>query len=365
MRIAIIADPLDNQTAGVHTYTQNFVAALERYDHDNEYFLIRERKTGEFPRMKEIAIPNTRLPVGWASFRLFVLVPLVCRRLKVDAVVEPAHFGPWNLPRHIKRITVIHDLTPLLFPGMHRWHSQLLQRIFLRRIMKRADIVLANSNNTASDLIRFYPFTDGKVETIYLGRDSFFKPVDTTSALKAYNIEDTYLLFTGTIEPRKDLPTLLTAFEKFKAATESNVQLVIAGAKGWKTGGFEEALEQNKYKKDIVVTGYVTKTHLRELYSHCLCFIYPSVYEGFGFPVIEAMACGAPVIAAKNSSLTEVGGNEAIYFKTSDSEELFRQIKTLFNNRHTLGKEKAQHINWVEIFSWENYVLSFKKLLNK
>ncbi|MGB3547350.1 MAG: hypothetical protein WBA17_10265, partial [Saprospiraceae bacterium] len=147
MKIAIIADPLDNQRAGIHVYTRELVYALLKYDRKNEYILIRERVDPELD-VRQIALPNVRLPIGYASLRLFFIVPHTLRRLGVDAVLEPAHFGPFNLPRRVRRITVIHDLTPLLLSSFHRYHSQLLQKIFLKRILRRASLILSNSRNT-------------------------------------------------------------------------------------------------------------------------------------------------------------------------------------------------------------------------
>ena len=185
MKIAIIADPLDNQRGGVHVYTKNVVNALQDRLDEIELILIRERiDTSLSEKINQIAIPNTKLPIGYASFRLFVLIPNVLRKIKPDIVIEPAHFGPFNLKKSVKRVTVIHDLTPIIFPQYHRWHSQFLQRIFLKRILCNADMVISNSENTSNDLRRIYKCTQEKIGTIPLGYDRHFKPTQSTDYLQ-------------------------------------------------------------------------------------------------------------------------------------------------------------------------------------
>jgi len=169
MKIAIIADPLDNQSAGVHTYTRQLVRSIAEFDTENEYILIREKKDPNLP-FEQIAIPNIHLPIGFSAFRLFFIIPLILRFKKIDAVLEPAHFGPFNLPKRIKRITMIHDLTPIIFPQYHRYHSQILQRIFLRRILRKADMILSNSQNTSKDLAYYIEVIPRKKE----GRSAIF-----------------------------------------------------------------------------------------------------------------------------------------------------------------------------------------------
>ena len=132
MRVAILADPIDNQNAGIHVFTRKMVNAMIRNNPGHKIILIREKIDSNLKGVKQIALPNIHLPVGYASLRLFFIVPFVLHRNKADVVIEPAHFGPFNLLPKIKRVTIIHDLTPILFPNLHRWHSQFLQKIFLK-----------------------------------------------------------------------------------------------------------------------------------------------------------------------------------------------------------------------------------------
>lgn len=365
MKIAIIADPVDNQGAGIYTYTKNMIDGLIRSDSEHEYFLVLQNKHPEWPDAKQIIIPNTSLPIGWASVRLFVLVPMALRKRKVDIVIEPAHFGPFNLPSRVKRVTVIHDLTPILFPNLHRWHSQLLQKIFLRKILKKADLIITNSNHTSADLTRIYPFTKNNTETIHLGRDEFFKPKEDTTLLKNLGVKNSYFLYAGTIEPRKNLELLLEAFMKFKNSDSDDVQLIIAGGKGWKAAGFYKQLDSHPFREKIVVTGYVTKEELRVLYSGAIALIYPSMYEGFGLPVVEAMACGTPAILHHSSSLPEVGGDACLYFNNNDVQEL-ASCMDIMATELALRKDLAQKaLRQAALFSWEKYTIVLLSAIEK
>lgn len=318
MRIAIIADPIDNQRGGVHVYTRELVAHLLATPSDVEWILVRERYDPLLTGAKQIVIPNIRIGMGLAALRLFFIVPLVLWWYKVDVVFEPAHFGPFNLPRRIRRVTMIHDLTPLLYPGYHRFHSQLLQRMFLKGILRRADLILANSRHTAEDIRRFFPFTRDKVLPVLLGCEPVMRPQVSLPQTWKDRVGEAYWLAVGTIEPRKNLIRLLDAYATFRLHHPEVVRLVLVGQRGWKAKPFYDALDAHPYREDIVLTGYVTDEELAALYGQAIALVYPSEYEGFGLPVLEAMACGCPVICSDVSSLPEVGGIVAQYVHPMD-----------------------------------------------
>jgi len=355
MRIAILADPIDNQNAGIHVFTKEMVDALIRTNPGYEILLIREKVDYNLKGVEQVAIWNTRLPIGFASLRLFLIVPFVLHFKKADIVVEPAHFGPFNLLKYIKRVTIIHDLTPILFPDFHRWHSQLLQKIFLKGILNNTDLIIANSDNTANDICKVYPQNCKKVKRIYPGKTAQYKPENKVGVLKKYNITDPYFLFVGTIEPRKNLLILLDAFTIFKTQNKNNVKLVITGGIGWKAEGFTSALNVHSFKDSIHCTGFADAEDLPTLYTQAVALIYPSLYEGFGLPVIEAMSCGTPVITGNNSSLPEAGGDAALYFDASDSAALAVQMEKIFSDktlRNQLSKKALKH---VQKFDWDDF----------
>lgn len=363
MRLAILADPLDNQSAGVHVYTKGMVDALIRNNAGHEIILVREKVDPDLKGVRQIAVPNTRLPIGFASLRLFFIIPFILWWKKVDVVIEPAHFGPFNLPARVKRVTIIHDLTPLLFPELHRWHSQMLQRIFLRRILRKTNLIIANSNHTAADIRKLFPAFADKVHRIYPGIRNDYGIKPDYDVLEKYSITQPYFLFVGTIEPRKDLNTLLDAFGRFNQQHPAKVMLVIAGGKGWKSEKFFSRLETHPAKELIRITGYVRTEELPGLYKNALAVVYPSVYEGFGFPVAEALQFGTAVITPANSSLPEAGGNQAIYTATGNAEDLAAKMNFVIENQGNALKVKAGGPEYTGQFNWDAFAVKMYKLL--
>jgi glycosyltransferase involved in cell wall biosynthesis len=236
-KIAIIADPLDNQSAGVHVFTKELINALIEMGKGEQLVLVREKYDPALD-VEQIVVPNIRLPIGFASLRLFFIIPFLLRNRGVAAVFEPAHFGPFNLPRRIKKLTMIHDLTPLIFPEHHRWHSQLLQKIFLKGILRKTDWVFTNSKHTSRDVIQFFPFTEKKTQHLYLGKHLAFQPTEKPERLIELGITKPYFVYVGTIEPRKNLALLLEAFATFCSNNNQETELVIAGQMGWKSESF-------------------------------------------------------------------------------------------------------------------------------
>ena len=355
MRIAILADPIDNQHAGIHVYTREMTEALIRNNPGHELILLRERTDANLKGAEQIIVWNTRLPIGFASLRLFFLIPFILHRKKIDIVIEPAHFGPFNLLSHIKRVTIIHDLTPILFPELHRWHSQFLQKIFLKGILNKTNLIISNSDNTSNDICKVYPKNCKKIKRIYPGVSSIFKPSNKHGVLDKYKITSPYFLFVGTIEPRKNLLVLLEAFKLFIQNSNSSFTLVIAGGIGWKAETFLEALINHPYKDQIVCTGFIALDDLPTLYSQAITFIYPSLYEGFGLPIVEAMSCGTSVIAANNSSLTESGGKLTHYFNANDPEALSTLMFKASRENIKQGKDSSAFTTYVKQFNWDAF----------
>ena len=364
MRIVILADPLDNQQAGIHYYTRNLVSHLADIDKNAEYYILRRKKDALFPADRQIIIKNYRFP-AYAALRMFCIIPRKIRKLNADVVVEPAHFGPFNLPERIKRVTVIHDLTPILFPKLHRYHSQLLQRVFLKGILKKARLIITNSDNTSKDVFSFYPPSKQKTTRIYLGKDDTIGYTDDNSVPEKYTEGKPYFLFTGTIEPRKNLSILLKAFEIFKSHTMSPHMLLITGQKGWKNRAFFNELEHHPFRDDILLCGFVERKDLSGLYSHATAFVFPSIYEGFGLPVVEAMSCGTPCLLSNTSSLPEVGGDAALYFNPMEAKEIADSMIKIVSDDKLRDDLSDKAFKQAESFSWDSYCKVFDMEIRK
>ncbi|HKK88955.1 MAG TPA: glycosyltransferase family 1 protein [Saprospiraceae bacterium] len=353
-KIAIIADALDNQKAGVHVYLRGLLDALYQIAQDKHILLIREKQADDYPGWKQIALPPSRHLMGRAK-RIFIDLPTTIGSWGANIVFEPAHFGPFRLAPHIRRVTFIHDLTPLLFPQYHPLHSALLQKWFLPGIVRKADLLLCNSQHTKKDIQKHWPSVGSKTKIIYPGLDPFWRiPAQKESS------GTPFILAVGTLEPRKNLGVLIQAFEKLKAKGWPG-KLVLTGAQGWKKKMWSKYLDRSPVKKDITQTGYVSREELRGLYSQCALFVYPSKYEGFGLPIIEALAAGAQVICSSSSSLPEAGGNCARYFNPERVQDLYIQLKESLEKEHicsdaALGKHLEQ-------FDWNRSAEKFLTLM--
>jgi len=352
LKIAILADALDDQYAGVHYYTRQLVEALDRQNESHSILLLRPMAgTEKWKTCETLVLPKLNFP-GAQAWRFFVQIPAALRRWKPDVVIEPGHFGPFNLPGGVKRATIIHDLTPLLFPEMHRWHSQMLQKIFLPSILKRAHYIFTNSEYTRRDLIRYFPGTEAKTHVLLPGKEPGFEKKTDPAVLKKYGIGQLYLLFVGTFEPRKNLPVLIEAFARFKECGFPH-QLVLVGKKGWHYAAIEAALAESPFREQIIVPGYVERADLPVLFTMAQAFVYPSQYEGFGLPVLESMICGTPVITTDVSSLPEVAGAAALYAKPGDVESLTAQMIFIASN-DSLRQKLAQAGNaQAKSFDWD------------
>lgn len=359
-RIAIIADPMDNQRAGVHVYTKQMVKSLLENDSDNFYLIFREKSDtslSALPNCRLLVIPNF---IGFTAIRKFFIIPLLAIYFKADAVIEPAHFGPFFLPKRVRRVTVIHDLSAVLFPQWHSFYSSMLQRLFLKRILRQADLIISNSFFTEREITKYYPFAANKVKTIYPG---VLKANEQQS--EQITAEDfPFFLYVGTLEPRKNLGLLLDAFKQYKDQSTSNMQLYIVGAKGWKIQDFFDSYHAHPYKSEIHILGFVRAELLTHYYQNCEAFVYPSFYEGFGFPVIEAMQHGATCITTQDSSMSEISYPYAIYFKNNDVLSLVAALQSVANFKNVNSKDEI--MQQASKYNWSNFAkkmtLELKKL---
>jgi glycosyltransferase involved in cell wall biosynthesis len=363
MRIAILADPIDAQQAGIHVYTRQMVEAIVRSNTRHELFIFTRKPHPEIGKAANIVTPVSPLP-GHEAWRRFLTLPGQIRRLNMDVALEPAHFGPFNLPSSTRRVTVIHDLTPVLFPGFHPLLSRTLQRLFLPSILRRATAVVTDSLSTMNDLSVRYPVARGKLFTNPPGVEADFRPVHNAQTLRRHGVEEPYFLYVGAIEPRKNLITLLDAYTRFRQISETPARLVFTGPEGWKNRPFFDRLRRHPFAKDIHLTGFVPRADLPALYSLALGFVYPSFYEGFGLPVLEAMRCGAPCLVSRASSLPEVGGAAALYFDPQSTDELCGHLTAVAADAGLKERLRNAGFRQAESFSWESHAQRWLELFD-
>lgn len=297
----------------------------------------------------------------------------------IDIFFSP-HFLPVSLPKNCKRVITFHDLSfehhPHFFSQSRKlWHFL----TFPKSQAKKADKILADSESTKEDLVDIYKVNPKKIEVIYLGISEDFRPVEKdnlklTKVRKKYKLPENFILYFGTIEPRKNLILLINAFEilkeKFLAPTDkiswkgfegavrrkenifTDLRLVIAGTKGWLYKDILDKVNNSQFKDDIIFTGLINDKDKPYLYNLASAFVYPSFFEGFGFPPLEAMACGVPTIVSNTSSLSEAVGDGAIMIDPYNADELSFAIRRVLEDnelRENLikkGLKQAKKFNW-------------------
>lgn len=336
MHIVILADPVDNQSAGVHVYTKNLIENLLKVAPEHKFTFIHERENDFFDSKDHHIIPKKN-GIGSGTKRKFFEIPKLLEKLQPDLVFEPCHIGPFRVPEGTKKATMIHDLTPVLFPHFHINRSAIVHKLLLKKVLRDSHLILTASNNTKKD-IKNYSNTSAPIKVIPLGLDH----IEETK--EGRMIKSPYLLYLGTIEPRKNLELLIDAFEELHL----DHKLVLAGEIGWKA---DKVIAKAKRNPNIVLTKFIDEDERSSLYKHADAFIYPSIYEGFGFPPLEALKHGTPVIASNGGSLGEILDGQAKLFNPHKKEELKAHIKKV------LECEPAVDNSFLEKYQWEKTAL--------
>lgn len=333
--VVILCDPLDRQSAGIYRINIEIIKSLLAEKDNFNIVLVREKADGKFPGLKTVLVPNFGFGILRRFFKYFFFYSRVCKSEKADIVIEPAHFGPFNLPKGTKRVTFIHDLTPLIMPKLHNSFSAFIQKLFFSKVVRKADLLVCNSQNTKEDLNDMFPRSIPKSKVVYPDVLPIFQPSNDQSVLDKLAIDTPFILSVGTIEPRKNYTTLIKAFNQLKDQDPNRKErLVISGRNGWKSEALIQQINQSKHKDDIIIINDITNHELAVLYSFCEVFIYPSLYEGYGLPVIEAYNCGAKCIVANNSSLAEISSSFATLFETTDSNDLCSKMISVLASQH-------------------------------
>lgn len=285
-----------------------------------------------------------------------------------DLIFSP--YYPVPEKRNGKAVLTIHDLIPLVHP---EWFANPATiRFFekdLRESARCADKIIAVSYCTKKDIIKFYEIEDDKIEVIHLAPSSIFKEKTHTNYPVFGNCPNIpkdrpYFLSVATLEPRKNLVRTIKAFELFRDREEIiKPSLILVGQTGWKNEELLETFNNSKYKDSIIFTGYLKDEDLTALYQQALAFIYPSLYEGFGLPVLEAMACGVPVITSNNSSLAEIANDSALCCDPYSIDEIAQSMQKISESQALRNELAAAGIKKANEFSWEKTAKETAKVL--
>lgn len=356
MRIALDGLPLCQPLTGIGHYTLELAHALAQNEKADKVAVLSPRAFHSSARKNEQlngpslvhATLNPIIRSWWRSGLLSYL-----RKNEFDVF----HGTNYDLPLGVSCPTVvtIHDLSTLLYPQTHEKKNVARAQQRLPIIAQTAARIITPTEAVRREVAEHLGVSLEKIVAIAEAARSFFHrvaPQETTLTRQRFDIGDDFLLYVGTVEPRKNLLTLIKAFEQL-ATDRPNLQLVISGKRGWMVDDLMTYAKRSQASRQIIFTGYLGDVDLRALYSSCRVFIYPSFYEGFGLPPLEAMACGAPVIASDIPSIAEVVGDAAVLLDPKDLNLLAESIEHLLENIDAREVLEQKGFERAAMFSWK------------
>ncbi len=364
MNIGIDARPLSYPLTGIGYYLKHILDALQSFDDLNNYYLV-SNKTINYQLLNnrwekiEGRAGGQALSSPWIQF----FCPWIARKYQFDVFWSPRHHLPLMLPFSVKRVVTIHDLVHLKYPETMLKKGLLLERLLMKRSLASADAIISVSRATAGDILKYYPDIPLRnVRTVYPGVPQL-KRRGTSSAL-IDGLPRSYFLFVGTIEPRKNIRNLLKAFERI-APEKNDLYLVIVGGSGWRDTSLKVFFENYQFASRVIFTGYVPRNTMKSIYQRSICLVYPSLYEGFGFPVLEAMSCGIPVITSNRSSMKEISGDAALLVDPRDVAAIEGAMNRILTD-DTLRKDLAgKSLLRLQAFSWERCAKELVEIFNE
>lgn len=340
------------QRTGTEAYSLHLIRGLLALDQQNDYTLYFNQAPApgllpEGPRCRHRVIPSPRL---WTHLRLSAEM----LRRPPDVLLVPAHVLPLSHPR--RSLVTVHDLGYLHEPGSHRALDRLYLDLSNRHHARAAARLLAISRATRDDLVRRYGVPEERITVTHLAAGEAFRPVEDAAIVAAvrqrYGAGPEYLLYVGTLQPRKNLARLIRSFARV-AAGHPGLQLVLAGKQGWLYGEILAEAQRLGLAGRVLFPGYVDEADLPALYSGALAFVFPSLYEGFGMPGLEAMACGAPVVASNVSSLPEVVGDAGLLVDPTDEAALAAALERVCGDAALRAGLRQRGLARARLFSWE------------
>lgn len=351
LKVAIDARALLSQKTGIGTYTRGMAKGLAEIP-GIEVGLFSPRPLPETARSGPWSVHADSHPSGmiWTQTTL----ARRCAAWNADVLLAALTIGP--VRGDLPLVSVVHDLTPWTNPEWHEARTLVGFVPLWERTAERAARLLCVSKSTATELERRYPETVPRVRVALNGVDSDLTPAPEGPAAETtrrrFAQGRRYVLYLGTLEPRKNVETLVAACERLWSGRRSRPDLVLAGGVGWKTSSLHRRIARSPFRDKIHLAGYAPREVAGELYRAAEVFVFPSLAEGFGLPLLEAMACGVPVVASTAPALVEVGGDAALYAEPTDTSGLARQIERALEDRPLADRLRRAGLARARTFSW-------------
>ncbi|MBU0668298.1 glycosyltransferase family 4 protein [Patescibacteria group bacterium] len=353
MKIAIDIKGADKEKTGKGWYTYNMVDQLLKLDNFNQYLLYTNNKKNPFPDAKNAQIKC----VEDESVKWHYKVLKDLQMEKVDLFFAPtSYIIPAFAPKSLNVIITVHDLVAFLFPATHKAKATIIERLTLKKALKKAKKVFVVSENTRKDLLKRFDYPQQNIHLTPCAPSDFFRTKVSLEDLEAFiakmKLPEKFILAVGTLEPRKNFATLIKSFVSLQKR-HPDYKLVIVGKKGWRFKEIEASIKQYKMEKEVIFPGYVKEDELQKFYGLAKVFIFPSLYEGFGIPPLEAMASGCPVVSSNVASLPEVIGDAGLLIDPKNSYKMAEAVADLIDNDHVRNTMIERGYRQAEKFSWE------------
>jgi len=357
MKIGIDAHFIGNQQTGNETYTRNLIENLATVDTEsNEYSLyLTNLEAAGAPLVADSRFRNFTLKNRASFMPVPCLLPWEVARRPVD-VLHTHYTVPPFLPKHVRTVVTLHDISWEYYPELYRSSELLRLRKTVPWSVRRADRLLAVSNTVKEAAVQLYNIKPEKIVVTPLAASPSFHPRERYSCrkrlLERYGIQGPFILFVGNTSPRKNLNGVLGAFAKLRSRGHIQTKLVVAGPTILNSISFSENLRDLQLGDDVVCIGNVDHDFLPELYCAAEVFVFPSLFEAFGLPTLEAMACGTPVVVADRPAYPEIAGDAALLVNPEDTTELADAIDRVLSNPalqeqlRSAGLERARQFSW-------------------
>jgi glycosyltransferase involved in cell wall biosynthesis len=358
IRFGFVTYGLDRPAFGISRTTLSLGRALERCQGAEPVFLTPYSR-GPFAEAhsRHLHLVGARLAPGLMTIGALQL-PVLAGRERLRLIHDPTGMSPFIFSRRLgsyKRVVTLYDATPFLFPETHTLLTTLLHRFYVPMTLRNVDAVITISEVAKLDLVRFLHVPAGRVHVVPLAVDPGFRPVaadESARVVARYGLAPPFVLYVGALEPRKNVPTLLRAFARLRSDFP-NLRLVLCGGQRWDFGPIPRAIAQLGLADVVRFTGYVPDADLPALYSAAAVFCFPSLAEGFGLPILEAMACGTPVVCSNASSMPEVAGDAALLVEPTDAEAVAQSIGRVLREPDLAAALRQRGLDRAAQFSWE------------
>ena len=367
MKIAFDGQPLLNANkTGIAYYEDGLVKGMLKYYPENEYqldvFTFRHKDRIE-QLQKEYSHKLVLKKCVWLwdrIFRVFTFLIYIPYDCFFSGEREITHFCNYVIPFGVrgKKVVTIHDLAFREYPQTIRTRTMMMLKMNLRKTLKRADAIAVDSAFTKSELVKYYNVQKGKIYVVPCGidKEKYEEKRSVKPVKEKFGIDGEYFLYLGTLEPRKNIVRLIKAYDEFRKENEKDIlpDLVIAGGKGWMYDEIYEMVNKKHLEKWIIFTDYVSEEEKIALMQGALAFCFPSLYEGFGLPPMEAMACGTPVITSCTSSLDEVAGEAALKVNPESVQQIASALTKMHREEDVRQKLIEKGRKQAAKYTWEN-----------